>query len=54
MWIIATSLIWIKSFSGRADDNFETIKKRLQTFNNATAPVVKHYQSKGKLVHVNL
>lgn len=38
--------------SGRADDNIETIKKRLKTFNEATAPVVDHYAKKGKLVHI--
>lgn len=40
--------------SGRSDDNIETIKKRLATYNNATAPVVDHYKMKGKLVHVSL
>lgn len=40
--------------SGRADDNADTIKLRLQTFNKATAPVVDYYQKKGKLVKVIL
>jgi len=39
--------------SGRADDNIETIRKRLQTYNNATAPVVHHYEKKGKLVKIS-
>lgn len=34
------------------DDNIDTIKKRLKTFNEATAPVVDHYQKKGKLVKI--
>ncbi|KAI6173377.1 Adenylate kinase isoenzyme 1 [Aphelenchoides besseyi] len=38
--------------SGRADDNVETIKKRLQTFNTATQPVVEHYTKKQKLVRI--
>ncbi|KAI6222975.1 Adenylate kinase isoenzyme 1 [Aphelenchoides fujianensis] len=38
--------------SGRVDDNPETIRKRLQTFNQATAPVVAHYEKKGKLVRI--
>jgi len=38
--------------SGRADDNIETIKKRLHTFNNATAPVVDYYKKKDKLVRI--
>ncbi|CAI4228794.1 unnamed protein product [Auanema sp. JU1783] len=39
--------------SGRADDNSETIKKRLHTFTTATAPVVDYYEKKGKLVKIN-
>ena len=35
--------------SGRVDDNLETIKKRLQTFHEATKPVIDYYQQKGKL-----
>ncbi|CAH1264558.1 AK5 [Branchiostoma lanceolatum] len=39
--------------SGRADDNEETIKKRLDTFYSATEPVVQFYQDKGKLCRIN-
>ncbi|XP_078678274.1 uncharacterized protein LOC144914352 isoform X3 [Branchiostoma floridae x Branchiostoma belcheri] len=39
--------------SGRADDNEETIKKRLDTFYSATEPVVQFYQEKGKLCRIN-
>merc|ERR1719378_815364 len=38
--------------SGRADDNEETIKKRLDTFAAATAPVVAYYKEQGKLFEV--
>ncbi|KAI6232162.1 Adenylate kinase isoenzyme 1 [Aphelenchoides besseyi] len=38
--------------SGRVDDNVNTIKKRLQTFNTATQPVVDHYIQKQKLVRI--
>ncbi|CAJ0566075.1 unnamed protein product, partial [Mesorhabditis spiculigera] len=38
--------------SGRADDNEATIKKRLHTFITSTAPVVDHYEKKGKLVRI--
>lgn len=38
--------------SGRADDNMETISKRLQTFKAATAPVVDHYKNSGKLARI--
>jgi len=39
--------------SGRADDNIETIKKRLDTFNKQTQPVVEYYEKKGKLARIN-
>ncbi|CAI5456011.1 unnamed protein product [Caenorhabditis angaria] len=39
--------------SGRADDNIDTIKKRLHTFTTATKPVVDHYEQQGKLVKIN-
>ncbi|RUS83726.1 hypothetical protein EGW08_008522 [Elysia chlorotica] len=35
--------------SGRADDNAETIKKRLVTFHDLTKPVIDHYTAKGKV-----
>lgn len=38
--------------SGRADDNEETIRARLETFSKATAPVVAYYKEKGKLFEV--
>ncbi|CAJ0954253.1 unnamed protein product, partial [Mesorhabditis belari] len=38
--------------SGRADDNIDTIKLRLHTFINSTAPVVDHYEKQGKLVRI--
>lgn len=31
--------------SGRSDDNPETIKKRLETFKNATKPIIDYYES---------
>ncbi|PIO75206.1 adenylate kinase, partial [Teladorsagia circumcincta] len=40
----------ITSCSGRADDNMDTIKKRLKTFTTATAPVVDYYEKKKKLI----
>ncbi|KAK6010602.1 adenylate kinase isoenzyme 5 family protein [Ostertagia ostertagi] len=38
--------------SERADDNMETIKKRLKTFSDATAPVVEYYEKKKKLIQI--
>ena len=35
--------------SGRADDNEETIKKRLDVYNSQTAPLIDWYEKEGKL-----
>ena len=39
--------------SGRVDDNEETIKQRLQTFHQATKPVVDHYEKQNKLKQID-
>ena len=38
---------------GRADDNEETIAKRIQTFNEETKPVIDAYEKEGKLVKID-
>ena len=38
--------------SGRVDDNEETIRKRLHTFQQSTLPVIEHYQAIGKVKKV--
>lgn len=38
--------------SGRSDDNLETIKKRLDTYNNQTLPVIEFYKKDGKLADI--
>lgn len=35
--------------SGRSDDNYETIKARLDVYNNQTSPLKAHYEKSGKL-----
>jgi len=37
----------------RADDNEETIKKRMTVYNESTMPIVDHYRLQGKLKMVN-
>ncbi|XP_069842218.1 adenylate kinase isoenzyme 1 isoform X4 [Dendropsophus ebraccatus] len=39
--------------SGRADDNEETIKKRLETYYKATEPVIAMYESRGIVRKMN-
>ncbi|KAK5977658.1 hypothetical protein GCK32_009289 [Trichostrongylus colubriformis] len=50
--ILVKRLLHRAKTSGRADDNMETIKKRLKTFTNATAPVVSYYEKKKKLIRI--
>lgn len=38
--------------SGRADDNEETIKKRLSVYKNQTAPLIEWYKKAGTFHHV--
>ncbi|NCA91917.1 adenylate kinase [bacterium] len=37
----------------RADDNVETIAKRLEVYSSQTAPLIEYYSKKGKLVTVD-
>ena len=38
--------------SGRADDNEETIKKRLHVYHSQTAPLIDWYKNDGKYCHI--
>jgi adenylate kinase len=37
----------------RADDNEETIKKRMTVYNESTKPIIDHYKAQGKLKTIN-
>ena len=39
--------------SGRADDNEETIKKRLHVYHSQTAPLIAWYKNEKKYQHIN-
>lgn len=39
--------------SGRADDNKETIKKRLVVYSSQTAPLIDWYKNEGKYQHID-
>jgi len=39
--------------SGRADDNEQTIKNRLETFVRATEPVIEYYKKQNKVKQIN-
>ena len=39
--------------SGRADDNEETIKKRLHVYHSPTAPLIDWYKNEKKYQHIN-
>lgn len=38
---------------GRADDNPESVRKRLQVYNDSTAPVIGFYEQRGTLARVD-
>ena len=38
---------------GRADDNPESVRKRLQVYNDSTAPVIGFYEGRGTLTRVD-
>lgn len=39
--------------TGRADDNLETIKKRLAVYHNQTSPLKDHYKGQNKYLQIN-
>ena len=50
---LMTRLLLRGKESGRADDNEETIKKRLVVYNNQTAPLKDWYKAEGKHCYIN-
>ena len=50
---LMTRLIKRGQESGRADDNEETIKKRLVVYHTQTAPLIDWYKGEGKYRHIN-
>jgi adenylate kinase family enzyme len=52
--ILVKRLLHRGQHGGRSDDNEETIRKRIHTFNDATRPVVAYYEAKGKLARVRI
>ena len=50
---LMTRLIKRGQECGRADDNEETIKKRLVVYHSQTAPLINWYKKEGKYHHIN-
>lgn len=50
---LMTRLIKRGKDSGRADDNEETIKKRLTVYHSQTAPLIDWYKEEKKYQHIN-
>jgi len=51
--VIMTRLIRRGETSGRADDNYETIKKRLKIYNDTTKPISDYYVKLHKYFMIN-
>jgi UMP-CMP kinase len=39
--------------SGRSDDNLESLKKRFDTFNKESLPIVEYFEKRGKLRRID-
>lgn len=39
--------------SGRSDDNMESLKKRIHTYNNSTMPIIDHYKALDLVSHLH-
>src|SRR5574344_2865795 len=50
---LMTRLIKRGQESGRADDNEETIKKRLVVYHSQTAPLIDWYKQEGQYAHIH-
>ena len=50
---LMTRLLLRGQQSGRADDNEETIKKRLTVYHNQTSPLIDWYKQEGLYCHIN-
>ena len=50
---LMTRLIKRGQESGRADDNEETIKKRLVVYHSQTSPLIDWYKQEGLYCHIN-
>lgn len=50
---LMTRLIKRGQESGRADDNEETIKKRLDVYHSQTSPLIDWYKKEGQYQHIN-
>ncbi|KAK5672516.1 hypothetical protein QVD99_001276 [Batrachochytrium dendrobatidis] len=51
--ILTTRLLKRGETSGRADDNLESIGKRLVTFENASLPVIRYYERTNRVKKIN-
>lgn len=51
--VLVERLVKRAEIEGRADDNVETIRVRMQVYHSETAPLLDYYDEKGLLVKIN-
>ncbi|GJM40574.1 MAG: adenylate kinase [Ardenticatenaceae bacterium] len=51
--VLVARLVKRAEIEGRADDNVETIRVRMQVYHSETAPLLDYYDGKGLLVKIN-
>uniref|UniRef100_A0A1B0BEW0 UMP-CMP kinase n=1 Tax=Glossina palpalis gambiensis TaxID=67801 RepID=A0A1B0BEW0_9MUSC len=50
---VARCLTRGQSGSGRLDDNIESLKKRIETYNNDSIPIIKYFEEMGKVEKID-
>lgn len=51
--VLAQRILGRARYSGRSDDNVESMKVRFDTFKAETLPIVEHFKSQGKCVEID-
>ena len=52
--VMMSRLLQRSTTSGRVDDNIETIRKRFNSHELSTQPVIQYFESQGKIKKVRL
>ena len=51
--VLTRRILGRAQYSGRSDDNVESMKVRFETFKEETLPIVEHFKSQGKCVEID-
>lgn len=51
--VLTRRILGRAQYSGRSDDNVESMKRRFETFKAETLPIVEHFKAQGKCVEID-